>query len=333
MSFLASSATRNAIYNCFKTDNRENIGDITAKGEAQIAVVDLLGIGAGIGLSKALGISSIKNILLIFFALQTLEIYAMYKEIRSVVFSVLNFERLYECVDLFVSSDNKTDSSMIPTPAQMAYDEKIFLPPNHLSRRNIAFGSFSRVYLNPNELHEVQNIFSNEKYLVLVGENLKKSKRIINIEDQCHVVLHTEAKNIDIVKSTLALALLRSKLKKRYPDASNDTIIRSSACFDLLKEIKIESNMLFPKLLSMLQKQGWNTPAKNMFGSSSVRADWTIFDDRLKQKQQKNNDDLPIATTTTTTTTTTVLNGDAVATSTKLDAPNTNTTAISTPMH
>lgn len=71
MSMLTSSATRNALYNSFKGDGYsangagdnnvtttrrsgsvENIGDITAKGEAQIAVVDLLGIASGICLSS-----------------------------------------------------------------------------------------------------------------------------------------------------------------------------------------------------------------------------------------------------------------------------------------
>ncbi len=44
---LTSSATRNAIYKSFSR-NADNIGDITAKGEAQIAVVDLLGECAGV---------------------------------------------------------------------------------------------------------------------------------------------------------------------------------------------------------------------------------------------------------------------------------------------
>ena len=52
MSLLTNSATRNALYNCFRDGTRENIGDITAKGEAQIAVVDLLGIASGVTLSR-----------------------------------------------------------------------------------------------------------------------------------------------------------------------------------------------------------------------------------------------------------------------------------------
>lgn len=81
MSMLTSSATRNALYNSFRkvdsptsgnvsnsttaanastagsrrgSGGMENIGDITAKGEAQIAVVDLLGIASGIFLSSEL---------------------------------------------------------------------------------------------------------------------------------------------------------------------------------------------------------------------------------------------------------------------------------------
>ena len=52
MGMLTSSATRNAIYNSFRDGSRENIGDITAKGEAQIAIVDLLGIMSGVCLSS-----------------------------------------------------------------------------------------------------------------------------------------------------------------------------------------------------------------------------------------------------------------------------------------
>jgi hypothetical protein len=52
MSMLTSSSTRNALYNSFRDGTKENIGDITAKGEAQIAIVDLLGIMSGVCLSS-----------------------------------------------------------------------------------------------------------------------------------------------------------------------------------------------------------------------------------------------------------------------------------------
>jgi hypothetical protein len=57
MAMLTSSATRNTIYKSFAR-NGDNIGDITAKGEAQLAVIDLLGMGAGILISRAIGAPS-----------------------------------------------------------------------------------------------------------------------------------------------------------------------------------------------------------------------------------------------------------------------------------
>ena len=59
MSMLTSSATRNAMYKSFAGDS-QNLGDITAKGEAQIAVVDLIGILLGISMSKMIGTSQVR---------------------------------------------------------------------------------------------------------------------------------------------------------------------------------------------------------------------------------------------------------------------------------
>jgi hypothetical protein len=57
MSRLTCYSTRNALYNSFRDGTRENIGDITAKGEASIAVVDLLGIATEVSLSTKVGTS------------------------------------------------------------------------------------------------------------------------------------------------------------------------------------------------------------------------------------------------------------------------------------
>jgi hypothetical protein len=64
---LTSSSTRTAIYNSFRT--AENIADITAKGEAQIAVVDLFGIACGIFISKKIGMNA-ANVVSVYLALQ-----------------------------------------------------------------------------------------------------------------------------------------------------------------------------------------------------------------------------------------------------------------------
>ncbi|CAN0365917.1 unnamed protein product, partial [Ectocarpus sp. 13 AM-2016] len=87
MSMLTSSATRNTIYRSFARG--ENIGDITAKGEAQIAVVDVLGMLSGIGLCTLVGTSR-QTIVAAYVILSLVDISAIYNEIRAVCFSVLN---------------------------------------------------------------------------------------------------------------------------------------------------------------------------------------------------------------------------------------------------
>ena len=59
VSMLTSTATRSAIYRSFAaTETTNNLGDVTAKGEAQIAVVDLVGLLIGLVASKKLGVAS-----------------------------------------------------------------------------------------------------------------------------------------------------------------------------------------------------------------------------------------------------------------------------------
>ncbi len=91
MSMLTSSATRNTIYKSFAR-NSDNIGDVTAKGEAQIAIVDLLGMSAGIWLSKYTNLDRYKMIGG-FLSLSIIDLYCIFNEIRSVVFHKVNFER------------------------------------------------------------------------------------------------------------------------------------------------------------------------------------------------------------------------------------------------
>eukprot|EP00559_Dactyliosolen_fragilissimus_P000931 CAMPEP_0184856384 /NCGR_PEP_ID=MMETSP0580-20130426/1572_1 /TAXON_ID=1118495 /ORGANISM="Dactyliosolen fragilissimus" /LENGTH=670 /DNA_ID=CAMNT_0027351385 /DNA_START=274 /DNA_END=2286 /DNA_ORIENTATION=+ len=330
MSMLTSSATRNALYNSFK-DGRgtENIGDITAKGEAQIAVVDLLGIASGVALSRAVGIS-VKSVLAVWITLQIIEIFCMYKEIRSVVFSMLNFERMWSVVDRFVSAipssspslpysyDESTSSTStsttqidIPTPEEIAQSERIFLPPTHLSRRAIAFGSPGRALLDPDELQTLMTIFRKDKFMLVVGENIKHSKHAKSNDGQqlssssmswwnslwkrhipgedCHIVLHADANNADIVKSTLALAILRSKLaileeeeNKESQHAQNaqqqpqSQGRRSRDCMHLIQESRDRADKLFPDFLNLLAMKKWATPSRFMFGRVTMRAEWEI---------------------------------------------------------
>ena len=331
MSMLTSSATRNAIYNSFRMvddeNARENIGDIAAKGEAQIAVVDLFGIGSGVYLSKRIGIDSIQRILLVYILLQYVEMVCMYREISSVVFNVLNFERLYgimeqlmghihqpclSSVAVSMSEPGKIESRaaedfakvpvtrtdkmtvddmvhVIPTPEAVAQKEKIFFPPTHLARRAIAFGSIGRAKLAPDELERLLDIFAGERYFLVVGENTKTAKKRKrrekpgmqetdaldeeSIREHCHIVLHKDATNLDIVRSILALGCLRQNLAMGLQRKTHD--VRSKDCFKLIESAKEKADALCPLFLKILEKKGWST-SRYMFGRVSMRAEWTI---------------------------------------------------------
>lgn len=304
MSMLTCSSTRTALYNSFRDGTRENIGDITAKGEASIAVVDLLGIATGVTLSRALG-TSIGAVLGVYFVLQTIEIFCIYRMMRTVQFRVLNFERLVQVLQDFTrghvsntapqstnatkvnGADPLAQSLMVKTPAEMADKEKILRPPAHLARRALAFGSLSRARINPEELSQLLEVFKKEKFLLVVGKNMKKRgwsqffQPGVVIEENCHIVLHVEATNADIVKSSLALMLLRQKLSQLEVSAPDQ--IRSSDCLELLRESCQDADRLLPRLLRQLRDQGWTSPARFMFGRVTMRADWPILKSRVDE--------------------------------------------------
>ena len=343
VSMLTSSSTRTALYNSFRDGTRENIGDITAKGEAQIAVVDLMGIASGVSLSRAVG-TSVRSIAVLYAILQATELVFMYRQLRAVHYRVLNFERLVHVIQQFCRENNSQDGtvrldaqemssnttatatttttnamtmntrgngsstasySKLSTPQDMAEHEPIFWPPPHLSRRAIAYGSLGRAKLAPEELEQLLNICSKERFLLIVGPNVKNpqrswidrcpsgnrarpistavtnkesAERIARVQENCHIVLHADATNVDIVKSTLALTLLREKLARLAaldPTLDPETL-RSSDCFDLIASSLQEANIGFPRLLRSLTKNGWESPARYMFGRVQKRATWPL---------------------------------------------------------
>ena len=278
--------------------------------------------------------TSVKAVFSVWILLQVLEVFCVYKEIRAVVFKMLNFERLWLVVNKFIENFNERDflnnsakAIPLPTPSTIANNEKIFFPPNHLARRAISFGSLSRAKLSPDELSELFNIFKNEKYILVVGQDLK-NKRIkwdfrfgkdeeedaissfvnqmkIEAQENCHIVLHADATNSDIVKSTLALAILRRKLANSIVDLAKDQsiieavngevngsknltmneyqladFVKSRRCrdsFDLLRESREDTDRLYGPFLKVLSAKGWATPARFMFGRVSMRTEWPIL--------------------------------------------------------
>lgn len=245
----------------------------------------------------------------------------MYHEMRSVVYKTFNFERMHtvlgkllltskeesqvDVTELSSSVDEKYKfTGHIPTPEQIAATEKIFLPPDHLARRAIAFGSPGRTLLDPDELDILINdIFRGEMFFLVVGQDVKNQRGLsarvrqwmgkrklhgdnwIDPQEQCHIVLHADANNLDILRSALALVILRKKLVKKVKGENNSlkhvdldpsSYLRSRNCMTELREACSEAGEIFPHFLRELTKQGWRPPLRSMLGRVSARAEWPI---------------------------------------------------------
>ena len=272
---------------------------------------------------------SVNNVFSVWVILQVIEIFCMWHEIRSIVYTTLNFERMYTVLEEMrfddknivndsMDIDNNTSKekdrlvSNVPSPEEIAAREKILMPPDHLARRAIAFGSPGRTALDPDELKMLVNdAFRGEKYFIVVGKDEKNARGLsarvrqwrrmrmsgirvgkdenrdfyLDPQEQCYIVLHSSANNLDILKSALALVIFRRKLvaldakmREQKTAANNDRPppFRTRDCEEILRETKTEASKVFPHLLRELTKKGWRPPSRSLLGRVSARADWEI---------------------------------------------------------
>jgi len=110
-------------YTVYYVEEQTYILFIFDEGEAQIAVVDLLGIASGITISKLIGVEKFYKIIFLYAMLQSLELICMYKEISSVVFRRMNFERLWRTALEYLVNRK------ILSPTEISNTERIFFAP------------------------------------------------------------------------------------------------------------------------------------------------------------------------------------------------------------
>lgn len=94
---VSSTSTRTPIYKAFAI--RENIGDITAKGECTSNIADLLGTGLGLVISRRN-----KHILPNFLLLSCGYVFSSYWEVKSVTLPTLNQARFAVAVRHFLKT-------------------------------------------------------------------------------------------------------------------------------------------------------------------------------------------------------------------------------------
>jgi hypothetical protein len=193
MAMLTSSATRNAIYRSFARKS-DNIGDVTAKGEAQIAIVDLLGIFAGVFISKR-ATANRTRLVATFLTFSVLDLFCIYNEIQSVIFNALNYERAHIVLeDVYQQAKRGVQPQDIQAlgPAEVGRVEKILLP-----------------------AHIRENIFSSWSGLCVMNSLLKrclKEQQTERQEDRSHFVVTLHAKVATRGESLHAVVGVGSKL-------------------------------------------------------------------------------------------------------------------------
>lgn len=250
VSMLTSSATRNAMYRSF-SDKSQNIANITAKGEAQIVIADLIGMVCGIRLSKMVGTAK-GSVLAAYSVLTVLDLFGIYMELRQVVFRTLNPERSTMVIERFI------DSGDVMSPSRVSPGERIFRRPRYRGRTR--FSSIAKAAANPEELTALLNVFRREHYLVSLPGGKAHT-------GPCRVVLRRDATNDDVLRALLTAGYIikatRGSRRKMSVD-EQEAVLRKS---------RRTANREYRRFNKSVKEAGWETD-NLLFGTLKRRGYW-----------------------------------------------------------
>jgi hypothetical protein len=99
------------------------------------------------------------------------------------------------------------------------------------------------------------------------------SHELEQIQTNCHIVLHTAATSLDIVKSTLMLSVLRREIVKKK--TSREQSIERNDVLMLIKRAKDEGEERYGSFLDACIQAGWDTN-KFILGRVTFRNEWEI---------------------------------------------------------
>lgn len=243
VSMLTASATRNAMYRSFG-ERSQNIANITAKGEAQIVIADLIGMASGIKLTQSIG-SSRSRVLAAYLGLTGIDLFGIYMELRAVVFRSLNAERTNFIVQEYIHQGR------VPEPEEISPRERIFLRPKMIRRNR--FQSLQKAVESPEQLASLMSIFKHEKFMISCGSG-DPGKR------PCKIVMRKDASNEDVMRAIFVAGHFQEQ----------DTVCDSPKFHQALYN---SANKEFPRFYQMLRASKWNT--ENMLYSTvKRRAAW-----------------------------------------------------------
>eukprot|EP00741_Cyanophora_paradoxa_P001358 tig00000480_g1314.t1 len=229
----------------------ENLGDITAKGDAQNVVSNLLGMCLGIGLVRQIP-PSIKGRLAAFLALTAVYSFANYRCLRAVKFTTLNRQRGALAADAFI------ETGEVPRHVQINDAEKIIpFTPTAARGPPCDWGvPLSTVAAGADEMRALTALYRGDKYLLTV-------KRGVSGRPHLYVSLHKGARAEDLLCSLLQVAKLRRLLADEGHAAGD---LKAAAGPDthpdhlaLLRESRAYAHANLPRFKEALADKHYNT--------------------------------------------------------------------------
>lgn len=220
MAAVTSSSTRAPIYKAFA--RRENIGDVTAKGECISNIADLLGTGLGIFISKRS-----PSLVATFCVLSCGYMISSFNEIKSVRLATLNRARFGVVVQSFL------ETGQVPSIEDANRRESVITLP--WQEKPLELGSrVGQAFSNPREFIRTQEQFQKENYLVTYRPNKKRA----------YVVIKESASSDDVVRATFQAHVMLHMLRglegtitnSNVEDAVAESTKRTYDLYDSFKE-------------------------------------------------------------------------------------------------
>ncbi|KAJ3706429.1 hypothetical protein LUZ61_010134 [Rhynchospora tenuis] len=223
------------VYSSFAKEG--NLSDLFAKGEAISTLFNVLGIGAGIQLASTV-CSSMQGNMIVGPLLSALHIYGVTQEIESYTCEYTqsptdcnDCSRLHQvCVD---------QRGKVSSPADLRCHEDLLFPDRLIEEAgNVKVGKSLRESLNPRNLNNLKEVFSNEKFLI----NRRGKKT--------YLVLEVNATGEDVLRGWLVAAFAAEMDKKSGASSLEN---------EILHEARGKMEKVFPSFLSQVKSRGWHT--------------------------------------------------------------------------
>ena len=129
MAHVVFSSTRSTIHRTLATAS--NIGDVTAKGDAQSIAAELLGIAGGIAVNHAIAEHGTATAWTVFSAVVAMQLVCRYQSMRVLVLPSLNFQRAVLLAGTYVQAvlsgggDDAAATAAVPSPTEVAARERV----------------------------------------------------------------------------------------------------------------------------------------------------------------------------------------------------------------